>query len=680
MNTRHRSTPTLATLLCLVGLLCLPLHARAVQDAEPADNIGHNRHTHKHGDPHPKGPDPTRFFTNRTGLSLDLPAEEDAFVFAVFGDRTGGPVDGVSVLADAVRDVNLLEPDFVITVGDLVNGYNTSQEWLPQMREYKGIMDELLCPWFPVAGNHDVYWRGPGKPVGEHEAEYEMHFGPLWYAFEHKNCFFIALFSDEGNPQTGEKNFEKPECNRMSEEQFTWLKETLARAKDAEHIFLFLHHPRWLAGNYGNDWEKVHQALVEAGNVTAVFGGHIHRMRYDGPRDGIEYVTLATTGGAQGGAVPQAGWLHHYDLITVRKNQVALAALPVGEVMDVREITGVLTQEASLLARMHPVLESTLHLEADGGVDGEVIATVHNPTTRPIDVTLQPISADSRWYFAPDHGHQTIQPGGSFEFACRVVRLSESLDETFRLANIALQTDYLAPGFRYEIPEVLTTLPLEVTLSAPPIPEQEMVLRLDGRGDCLRVDSDMITVPDGPLTLECWFQAESFADRVGLLAKTESSDYGFFVNNGIPGFYIHLDGRYSEVIAGKPLLEVGAWHHLAGVYDGAETRLYLDGKLIGLMMRSGTRRTNDLPLYIGADVGSRGEAVSFFHGSIDGVRLSTVARYQGRVFEPQRRHTADDSTALLLNMDAALGRWVYDESSAQAHPSMIGGARIVPAK
>ena len=61
---------------------------------------------------------------------------------------------------------NLLEPDFVWTVGDLIQGYNTTEPWIRQMEEYKGVMDELLCPWFPVAGNHDVYWRGEGKPEG----------------------------------------------------------------------------------------------------------------------------------------------------------------------------------------------------------------------------------------------------------------------------------------------------------------------------------------------------------------------------------------------------------------------------------------------------------------------------------------------------------------------------------
>ena len=119
-------------------------------------HLSHGRHLHRHGNPHKTmQPSTQRFFTTRSSeIVLPLPSEEDAFTFAVFGDRTGGQPEGVDVLADAVRDINLIEPDLVMTVGDLINGYNQTAEWLIQMREFKAIMNRLLCPWFPVAGNH----------------------------------------------------------------------------------------------------------------------------------------------------------------------------------------------------------------------------------------------------------------------------------------------------------------------------------------------------------------------------------------------------------------------------------------------------------------------------------------------------------------------------------------------
>ena len=139
----------------------------------------------------------------------------------------------------------------------------------------------------------------------------------------------------------------------MSPAQLGWLEATLKKAKGAEHVFVFLHHPRWHGQNYGDDWNKVHKVLVGAGNVTAVFAGHIHRMIYGGKKDGIEYYALATTGGVLSKGVPErAGFLHHYNLVTVRKERISVAAIPVGAVMDPRAVR-------SLWSKMRPMHSST---------------------------------------------------------------------------------------------------------------------------------------------------------------------------------------------------------------------------------------------------------------------------------------------------------------------------------
>jgi hypothetical protein len=630
------------------------------------------------GHPHPSRVDDTRFFTSRDGAALPLPDEEDAFFFAIFGDRTGGPPEGVRELAQAVREVNLLEPDLVMTVGDLIQGYNVTEPWMTQMREFKGIMDDLLCPWFPVAGNHDVYWRGPGRPAGEHEAHYETHFGPLWYAFSHKDSWFIVLYSDEGDPVTGEKTFSKPSAQRMSDEQRAWLRETLDRASDARHVFVFLHHPRWLGGGYGDDWERVHEMLVTAGNVRAVFAGHIHRMRYDGPRDGIEYVTLATTGGGQGGAAPEAGYLHHFHLVTVRPSQIALAAVPLGEVMDVRAITGEVSDETRQVAQMRPSVAERIIVDADGAAEQEVRVTITNSVSRPIDVTLTPESRDSRWLVSPSHAHRVIEPGAAREFVFAVNRGPVGLDETFAEIDLLQAVDYLAEGARYHVPERAVPLPLRLDLAKPRRPRVEHVLRLDGRGDYLEVGADLIPVPDGPLTLECRFRARAFSSRTGLVTKMENSEYGIFVSDGVPAFFVFLDGSYAEVKAPEPV-ETGVLHHVAGVYDGSTLALYLDGRRVATLERSGRRRTNGLPLLVGADVDGAGNAMSHFDGEIDALRLSTIARYDDPRFRPARRHQPDEHTALLLNMDGVTAKWVYDESGNLAHPVRRGDAEVGPA-
>ncbi len=655
--------------------------AAAFAQEEPVDNIGHARHKFKHGEALPTEPaSEARFSTTRISeIQRKLPKEEKSFTFVVFGDRTGGAVKDVSVLADAVRETNLLEPDLVFNVGDMVNGYNTTPLWLEQAKEYRGIMDELHCPWFPVTGNHDLYWRGADKPKTEHESDYEKHVAPLWYAFEHKNCWFIALCSDEGNPKTGEKDFSKPECQKMSDAQFSWLKSVLAKAKNADHVFVFLHQPRWArVESYGDDWDKVHAELVKAGNVAAVFAGHIHRMRSD-PKDGIEYLTLATTGGGQGFEVPRAGFLHHFDQVVVRKNRVAYSTIPVGSLIDPREITDSLQQEIVALKRQVPQFEKGLPLKPDGSCDSTDKITVMNTASFPAEWTLFLQSDDSRWDVSVTPKQAVIKPGETCEFEQRIRRSANSLDAALRPVYLKRQIVCLTPGSRIEIPEVVTEIPLDLSAFPAPDPKsQQKILHVGGNGAALKIPDGAFSLPNGPMTVETWFRADKFDDRTGLATKTENSDYGIFVSNGVPHFSIFLGSNYVSATAKNVKLDTDRWYHVAGVYDGKEIRLYLDGKLMERKDGTGKRRTNRLPLYLGGDVDKDGGVTSCFVGDLDSFRLSKSARYDGESFQPQRDFVPDKETVLLFDMQRKVGVWVPNAVDPKNTATLVGGATVSP--
>ncbi len=622
-----------------------------------------------------------RFHSGRSSPQLlTLPKEDDAFGFVIYGDRTGGPPEGIRVLEQAVVDTNLLDPDLVMTVGDLISGYNEKPEWLDQMREFKVVMESLNMPWFPVAGNHDIYWRGKGeKPVGEHEAGYETHFGPLWYAFEHKKCWFIVLYSDEGDPETGEKNFKKPESHIMSEEQFTWLHETLGKTRGARHVFVFLHHPRWRGGRHGDHWNRVHAELVKAGNVSAVFAGHVHKIIHDGKKDGIEYLSLGTTGGSMK-ELPVAGYLHHFNVVVVRDQKITIATIPVGQVMDPSQITAETSADAATLNNaLKPALSKPLSLATDGSLRGDRDITLSNPVARPIELTLTPVSTDSNWTFSPSHGHVTIPPRGKKTLTFQFLRRATGFDANLAPPSLRIACDYLGERVRLSLP--VRERPLEITLPrVPTLPEtaQDHALMLRGAASTLQITKTSLDPKPGPMTVECWFKASATAGRRCLLSKGRADEgWSLWLRDGKPAFVVKVGEKVTSVAMSTELKRPRQWHHLAGVIDATEMRIYLDGKLAQARAMKTPRSAVSDPLIVGGNPLSGNRLIAKYAGAIDELRLSTIARYQGKSFEPARRHSNDPHTLLLLHMDVEAGTWLLDASGRGHHGKKLGKAITV---
>jgi len=284
--------------------------------------------------------------------------------------------------------------------------------------------------------------------------------------------------------------------------------------------------------------------------------------------------------------------------------------------------------------------------------------------------------------FSPDHDHALVEAGGTKELIFRIRRGPDSQDQFMRLPEVVINADVLMPGHRYSMPEQRTAIPLNIDqFPVPAAASPDLAVLLDG-DDALRFGRPLVAIPDGPFTVECWINADEFASRVGVISRAESSEFGLFANGGRPHFSVHLDGKYAEAQA-STTLKPGSWHHLAGVFDGQEVRMYVDGKLEDRAAGKGKRTANKLPLYIGADTDGDGRAVSFFKGRVDSVRVSDRALYTGQSFTPERRPGTADGTLLLLNMDAMFGLSAWNESpEGRKAPAgdAVGTPVLVPAE
>jgi hypothetical protein len=139
---------------------------------------------------------------------------------------------------------------------------------------------------------------------------------------------------------------------------------------------------------------------------------------------------------------------------------------------------------------------------------------------------------------------------------------------------------------------------------------------------------------------------------------------------------VFLGDAYRSVRA-ENVLEPHRWYHVALVYDTAEVVLYLDGQPIGRRaVDAGKRRkTNRLPLFIGADTDGQGQPTSFFAGEIDEVHLARGAKYQA-AFKPERRLSPNDDTVVFFDCDYQIGPFLLDRGPQHRLVRLLGDAHL----
>ena len=239
---------------------------------------------------------------NHLRLNND-PAE---FQFAIVSDRTGG--HRAKIFSMAVEQLNLLQPEFVVSVGDLIEGYKEDQKKLAdEWREFQGYVSRLEMPFFYVPGNHDMANLVEDKLWTE-------KFGRRYYHFVYRNVLFLMLCSeDPPNERQG----------HFSADQLSYIKSALDEAKSARWTFVFLHKPVWSGPDIEKTaWPEVEKLLGD--RPYTVFAGHIHRYQRF-LRNGRRYYQLATTGGASKTRGIPYGEFDHIVWVTMKRDGPVLA-------------------------------------------------------------------------------------------------------------------------------------------------------------------------------------------------------------------------------------------------------------------------------------------------------------------------------------------------------------------
>ncbi|MHC4639546.1 MAG: metallophosphoesterase family protein [Planctomycetota bacterium] len=206
---------------------------------------------------------------------LDFYNNAENFQFAVISDRTGRPVPGV--YENAISKLNLLNPEFVVCVGDLIQGGSQNADKINlEWDEFDSIVGEFEMPFFYLPGNHDINNKVKAKVWRE-------RLGRSYYHFVYRDVLFLCLSTDE-----------EPETTQLSDSQLDYFQKVMNDNSTVRWVLVFMHKPMWeFEGKDGvraQKWAKFESIL--AGKDFTVFAGHKHRYVMT-ERDGRKYYVLS---------------------------------------------------------------------------------------------------------------------------------------------------------------------------------------------------------------------------------------------------------------------------------------------------------------------------------------------------------------------------------------------------
>ncbi len=234
----------------------------------------------------------------------------------------------LSLLEAAVADLNSRKLDFIIQLGDLVDGGEDSLDRILP------IFNRMTARKHHVLGNHDF-------PLDRETVMKKLGASQAYYSFAHDGWRFVVLdtqdLSLDGGWPIESENYKQAEawlkqlkregkpnaepCNGgIGARQKEWLRQQLAEASlQQERVIVFGHIPVLEAAS--TDWcllynhEEIVTILEQYNCVVAYFSGHDHAGGY-AEKNGLHHLTL------QG--MVEAGSQNAYAVVTLRPEAIEI--------------------------------------------------------------------------------------------------------------------------------------------------------------------------------------------------------------------------------------------------------------------------------------------------------------------------------------------------------------------
>jgi len=183
--------------------------------------------------------------------------------------------------------------------------------------------------------------------------------------------------------------------------------------------------------------------------------------------------------------------------------------------------------------------------------------------------------------------------------------------------------------------------------------------------------------PAQALTVSAWVNAASWGTeywRGSIIAKDSwgGGAVGYVLRGGAGGrisFNIAFGGGYKELVT-TATVPTGGWHHVAGVYDGATMKVYIDGVERGSQAQTGTiAASTGTALMVG---NCPADSTRKFVGAIDEPRVYTRALSAAEItaaFQATSGSAGTQDAAIVLRVPTNNGGVVSTPDAAKLNPS-----------
>lgn len=173
-------------------------------------------------------------------------------------------------------------------------------------------------------------------------------------------------------------------------------------------------------------------------------------------------------------------------------------------------------------------------------------------------------------------------------------------------------------------------------------------------------------------TIEAWVKQRANSGQRVIVSELDPNlgfaNFELGLEGGRP-YVFAPDGQEFKKVQSPDAITQDEWHHLAGIYDGDNLRLAVDGVLDPQIVHTKYAQIATQPL----QVGSRLASGFFFDGEIFEVRVSTMPRYAAD-FTPAVGFAPDDQTLLLWRLDEGAGTVAEDSSETMFDGAIMSGA------